>query len=98
VTFEFVPAARNEFLRAVVYYEVQRANLGDEFEREVYATIQQISAAPMRFPVIEGDIRRALLNRFPYAVIYTIVGDRVRIIAIAHGRRRAAYWRWRRGL
>jgi toxin ParE1/3/4 len=36
--------------------------------------------------------RRYLLKRFPYVVVYRVSADRIEIVAIAHGRRKTAYW------
>jgi hypothetical protein len=33
---------------------------------------------------------------FPYSVFYSVLSDRVRIIAVAHDRRRPFFWRDRR--
>jgi len=38
------------------------------------------------------DTRRVLLNRFPYAVVYRPLTDRVMVVAVAHLRRRPVYW------
>jgi len=42
------------------------------------------------------DIRSAKLRRFPYRVVYVIVGDDIDVLAVAHAKRRPAYWRARR--
>ena len=42
-----------------------------------------------------ADARRALLHDFPYSVIYRETLYEVQILAIAHGKRRPAYWRSR---
>jgi toxin ParE1/3/4 len=36
------------------------------------------------------------LNRFPYLIYYEIMPNRVRVVAIAHKRRRPGYWRNRK--
>jgi len=42
--------------------------------------------------MFEAGARRALLNDFPYSVIYRIKGDVVEIVAIMHQRRKPGYW------
>lgn len=39
------------------------------------------------------DTRSLPLNGFPFSVIYHLSGDTLRIIAVAHHRRRPGYWR-----
>jgi hypothetical protein len=43
----------------------------------------------------EPDIRSAKVKRFPYRVVYVVVGEDVDVIAVAHAKRRPAYWRRR---
>jgi tRNA(Ile)-lysidine synthase TilS/MesJ len=41
-------------------------------------------------------VKRWLCERFPYAVIYRIASDgSIRVLAVAHHRRRPGYWRAR---
>jgi hypothetical protein len=40
-------------------------------------------------------VRRKLLVRFPYAVVFVKADTYVRIISVMHGHRRPAYWRRR---
>jgi len=48
--------------------------------------------APDRWRPVNGT-RRALLEGFPYAVVYREVSnDEIEIVAIAHLRRRPKYW------
>jgi len=36
--------------------------------------------------------RRMPLRRFPYSIIYYVRGDELRVVALAHHRRRPEYW------
>lgn len=38
------------------------------------------------------EIRRHVLRRFPYTIIYLVDPDEIFIIAVAHTRRRPGYW------
>jgi plasmid stabilization system protein ParE len=40
--------------------------------------------------------RRYLMRRFPYSIIYTISGEEIHILAVAHNSRRPGYWRKRK--
>ena len=37
-------------------------------------------------------ITRARLPRFPYAVIFMDLGTEIRVLAVAHAKRRPGYW------
>ena len=70
MTFSFHPEAEAEFKKAIDYYEECEQGLGYDFSIEVFAGIQNIISYPTAWPVIEEDVRRCLVNRFPYGIIY----------------------------
>ncbi|HWH78122.1 MAG TPA: type II toxin-antitoxin system RelE/ParE family toxin, partial [Candidatus Binatus sp.] len=58
--------------------------------------VNVIRSNPGRWPEQSHGTKRYLLRRFPYAVIYRITDATIQVIAVAHGRRRPAYWRKRK--
>jgi len=66
-----------------------------QFSLELDEAVEWIVESPHRFAPIEDNIRRALLQSYPYAVIYREADKEVLILAIAHGKRRPGYWRKR---
>ena len=54
--------------------------------------VQLLKTYPFAATEIEPDIRRCLLDRFPYALIYGIEGEMILLIAVAHTRRDLHYW------
>jgi plasmid stabilization system protein ParE len=62
------PDAEIDLEEAAAWYEQQRKRLGHEFLDEVLRTFSQIEDTPHIYPVVYRDIRRALMNRFPFAV------------------------------
>ena len=93
MTFSFHPEAEEEFNAAIGYYEGHEAGLGYDFSAEVFTTIQTIINYPEAWPVVEGDIRRSLVNRFPYCVLYSVEAFGVFILAVMHLRRHPDYWK-----
>src|SRR3989442_886364 len=79
--------ARMEMDESIAWYENQRAKLGVEFAVEIDETLQRISRAPELYPRIRGEIRRALVHRFPYAVHYITEHDRIVVLAVFHVKR-----------
>jgi len=63
--FSFHPEADTEFHEAVECYESCEHGLGYDFSLEVFATVQNIVNASAAWPVMEADVRRCLVNRFP---------------------------------
>ena len=90
--YGFHPEASLEYREAAAFYEARRPGLGAAFTREIEAVIEQILQAPDRCRFIEQDVRRCLGRIFPYGILYTIEGDFVLIIAVAHGSRKPDYW------
>jgi plasmid stabilization system protein ParE len=70
VKIRFLSRASDELAEAVHYYNEQRPGLGNELLSELDSTLATMEAFPSAWPVIRNDVRRALLARFPYAVLY----------------------------
>ena len=92
---EFGEEARNEFLAAIDWYEDARPGLGAEFEAEVEDAISTVEDNPWFYAEIASGVRRCLVSRFPYALMYCVESDRVIILAVMHASRRPGYWRTR---
>lgn len=91
--FYFHPEADDEFDKAVAYYEESQTGLGLDFAEEVYATIARIMEYPDAWPRLSENVRRCLVSRFPYGVLFQQVESGVlRIIAVANLHRRPGYW------
>ena len=90
--------ASDEFSEAVRWYEARRPGLGGEFFDEVGAILTRIEANPEIGASIsaDGQTRRALVDRFPYQVVYRLKPTEIVIVAIAHVKRRPGYWKNRR--
>ncbi len=69
---------------AVIYYNDLQLGLGNRFRSEIYEAIERIKTNPLIYPEING-VRRALLNRFPYSIVYRLVEDQtIRVLLIRH--------------
>jgi len=95
-TIIFTPAAREDLIDAQDWYEKEVLGLGPRFRAAVDAAIERISVNPKQFPVVHRNIRRALLRRFPYALMFVIEpDDALTVIACFHGSRDPARWQQR---
>jgi plasmid stabilization system protein ParE len=93
MSYVFHPAAEAEFLESVGYYESKVPGLGREFVEEFSALAKLIGESPRSWQVLlEPDIRRAPLHRFPLSIVYRTTPDGFQVLAIAHERRRPQYW------
>ncbi len=90
---EFLEAAEMELDEAFKWYEAQQQSLGVQFLTEFDAEIRRISAYPKSYALFENEVRRCLIKRFPYGVLYGIdADDTIVIIAVAHLHRKPNYW------
>ena len=84
---EFHPSTTADLNEAVRYYNKQQPGLGNTLRTEVYAAIEFIQQNPEIYVAAKG-VRRALVKRFPYSVIYKLIPDQcVRVLLIRHHKR-----------
>jgi toxin ParE1/3/4 len=89
--------AKAELEEAAAWYEAKRSGLGAEFVSAVENAILRIHENPQWGARYERTrFRFKLVRRFPYVVFYADGKDVLRVIAVAHGKRRPGYWRHRR--
>lgn len=81
---------------AADYYDSESPGLGALFLDQVDVGYQRILENPHAAPEIDSEIRRLVLAKFPFNLIYEIDGDVILILAVAHQRRRPHFWRERR--
>ena len=92
----FTNPARHELLDARDWYENESPGLGLRFRAAVEAEVERIAANPLQFPVVHRNIRRALLRRLPYALMFVVESDgSVNVIACFHGSRDPVHWQRR---
>ena len=92
----FNQSARAELIDAQDWYENEAPGLGRRFRSAVDVAVERMSTAPRQFPVIYKNVRRALLRRFPYALMFVMQADGTLIvIACFHGSRDPAHWQKR---
>lgn len=92
------PEAREEFEAAERYYGRQVPGLDARWREEIRGALRRLRAWPLAFPVERGDIRRLILSRFPYKLLYAVEADVIYVVAIAHQHRKPGYWAGRSAL
>ncbi len=95
IPYSFHPEAEAEFAAAAVFYESRVSGLGGSFVDAVERTITLIRHYPELGTPVGHAARRTLVRGFPFAVVYRPDSDSILILAVAHVRRRPAYWRLR---
>lgn len=63
--------AEGEFAEAAEYFEQEGPGLGGAFIEEVKRCVASIIDFPESGRILVGSVRRRLVRRFPYSVLYS---------------------------
>jgi len=89
------PVAEVEIWEAVDWYDEQQPDLGKAFARELEVMVTAIRSSPFQFPEVAIHKRKAVLQRFPYMVIFEVDPEVIYILAVFHTSRDPAEWKER---
>lgn len=78
----FLHPAEQEMIEAARYYDAQARGLGRKFLLEIQRVTDDIAQKPAASPILENEIRRRLIRRFPNGILYRVEQDQILIIAI----------------
>jgi toxin ParE1/3/4 len=94
----FNRTAERELAEAAEHYEAESQGLGLRLLEEVRHAVIMLARHPEAAPAIHGSVRRLVLPKFPYSLMYRPLGKEqgIRILAVAHHKRRPGYWIGRR--
>ena len=84
--------AEAEMTGTAQFYEDRQSGLGREFLDEIDAALRSLELHPRQCAVFRAPVRRWLLTKFPYGILYVIYHDEIVVIAIAHLSRHPTYW------
>ena len=88
----FSKYAKQELEDAIHYYELEYSGLGKRFKEEVRRATLRIAEYPEAWSVERGEVRKCLLHKFPYKLLYSIEEYLIFVIAVAHQHRKPDYW------
>ena len=92
MTFEYHPAVADELEEIRDYYEDKSPGLGKRFVDELEQQLLSIAAMPSRWMIVRDDVRRSLLKRFPYVILFRVIDDEIiRVTVVKHERRHPAF-------
>ena len=89
------PQADADLLEARAWYDAQEPGRGTVFFEAVSAIVHRIADMPLAFPLVERQLRRAVLRRFPYSVYFQVRADYIVIVAVMHNSRDPRRWQSR---
>ena len=89
------PETEQDLIDAFEWYEDEEIGVGTEFLHAFEDALQHISANPFAYQITIGSTRRRILERFPYSIFFTVVGESIIVTACVHHRRHPHVWRSR---
>jgi hypothetical protein len=94
----FMLEAEVEFDEAIDWYAArdETGAVVDRFLDEFERTRRLVGERPRAWPEIEPGVRRAVLRRFPFSLVFVVMPTEVRVLAVAHHSRDHGYWRGRK--
>jgi toxin ParE1/3/4 len=96
VNYWLHPGAQEDLREAAEFYREQAGvALAQAFLAEFERSVNLVLRYPAVGALWRNGTRRLVTRRFPFSLIYTAVGDQIRILAVAHHSRRPRYWRVR---
>jgi plasmid stabilization system protein ParE len=88
-------AAQREFDDSISFYNSRQDGLGQEFRASVEHQFERIADAPEQFRKIRGEVRRAVVQRFPFIIHFLMESERIVILAVYHTSRHPERLRYR---
>lgn len=89
------PLTEADLENAAQWYDEERPGLAQRFLKDVDRSFVRLRERPLQFPVVAGDVRRALLHTFPYAIYFRVSDEIIVVLAVLHLRRNPKIWRGR---
>lgn len=91
----FLVAAQYELDDAYDWYEAQAKGLGGQLIEETRLAVRRVAVFSESCQEIAPGIRRCLIRRFPYALIYRTAEEELVILAVMHQHRKPRDWQLR---
>nr|WP_315484592.1 type II toxin-antitoxin system RelE/ParE family toxin [uncultured Undibacterium sp.] len=92
---KFHSEAEAELTEAALFYEDKVVGLGKSFVADVQNAVAFIQTHPEAPPRFGQLLRKFVVKRFPYSIIYQHKEQGIFILAVAHNKRRPGYWKLR---
>lgn len=92
-----LPEAELDLAEAAIFMDARVPGLGEEFAGAFAAATHRLMEHPESGTEIADGVRKLVIRRFPYKVIYRLLPGFVLILAVAHQRRRPGFSRSREG-
>ena len=86
------PEADQDVQDAAMWYDSERAGLGEDFVNDIHQLTARIAENALQFPVVRDVARRGILSKFPYGVYFVVENGIAVVIAVIHLHRDSTAW------
>ena len=76
------PNAEVDLLESALWYESRQIGLGEKFTKKVEAYLSRIQNNPLHYPLKNGKLREAYIQKFPFVITYEIVESELLVFAV----------------
>jgi plasmid stabilization system protein ParE len=84
--------AELEFDEAFDWYEQQQTGLGIHFLECVTEVLERVESFPEAYETVVEDVRRAVVRKFPYVILYKVEPSQILVLAVFHSKRDPQTW------
>lgn len=91
--YRWQSGALDDLEEASVFYFQADPRLEVRFAECIDKAIEQVTKHPRSWPIVKNEIRRYVVDTFPYSLLYSIERDHILIVAVAHQSREPEYWK-----
>lgn len=88
--------AKKEIEDSFFYYKLISPTLSEQFRAEIRGKFEIILSNPFLYQVVSENIRKVVLDKFPYSILYSFDENEIKILALAHFKRKPKYWKSRK--
>jgi plasmid stabilization system protein ParE len=94
MNFRILPEADAELKKSIAFLLEKSPDAAQRFQDRVGKALAEIQESPYLMGIVEEDnIRRKLVKKSEYSILYTVDLFEILVIAIMHQKREPGYWR-----
>ena len=95
IDYRFLLPAEEEMTEAAVFYEPLHYSWVQIFLTTFNVLLTLFADNRRLVGMLGRGLRRMLLHKFPFSLIYALGAEEIVIVAVAHQKRRPDYWKGR---
>ena len=88
----FRKEAEIDLEKSAKWYEQQKETLGFDFLDEVEKKCSILKNTPLIFEEVYKNLRRVVVDRFPFNIFYLVEANAITVVAVIHGSRHPKKW------